>query len=145
MPQSSIRQLRNELIRFMPPWMQTENILLEYMDLSAFTVVQKTDALYVDGTPYIWDTTIGALKTALSIAGTGDYDVCAIEIIEEFVSGKAFVETNTNLTLLDAIAETIVDWIIAHKNQAIREMNPLLATADFGIAVRPAPDSIHIP
>ncbi len=130
---SQIRQLRNEIIRFMPPWMNTESQLLSYIDMSSFIVVQKIDGLYVDGTPYGWDTTIGDLKTALSIAGTGDYDVCVLDLIEEIdSSGYALIETNTNFIWLDAMVEAIVE-IIDYKTQAIREMNPLLATVDFGL------------
>jgi len=117
----------------MPPWMNTEKQLLDYMDLSAFTVVQKIDGLYVDGTPYSWDTTITALKAALAIGGTGDYDPCVIDLIDNIDgNGKVWIETNSNFILIDAIAETIVD-IIVYKNQSIREMNPLLATFDFGL------------
>ena len=127
-----LRQLRNEIIRFMPPWMNTESKLLDYMDMSAFTVVQKTDALYVDGTPYLYTTTLGELKTALSIAGTGDYDVCVIDIIEKIDGTSTWIETNTNFIWLDAIIEAVIE-IIEYKIQAIREMNPLLATSDFGV------------
>ena len=127
-----LRQLRNEIIRFMPPWMNTESILLDYMDMSAFTVVQKTDALYVDGVPYSYETTFEELKTALSIAGTGNYDVCVIDLIEKVEGTSTFIETNTNFIWLDAIIGAVIE-IIEYKAQAIREMNPLLATADFGI------------
>jgi len=120
----------------MPPWMNTESILLDYtlaLDLSAFTVVQKNDGLYVDGTLYGWDTTITALRTALSLGGSGDYDDCVIDLIEEVDgSGNVWIETNTNFILLDSFCEALVDFIL-YKQQAIREMNPLLATADFGL------------
>jgi len=133
MSQSSIRQIRNELIRFMPPWMNLESQLLEYFDLTGFTSSIKTDALYIDGTPYDWNTTLGALKTALSIPGTGDYDDCILDLIEEIDgNGKAWIETNTNFILLDAIAETIVDLIL-FQDQALTEMNAYLATKDFGL------------
>ena len=127
-----IRDLRKELIRFMPPWMSTESKLFNYMDMSAFTVVQKTDALYVDGTPYLYSTTLAELKAALSISGTGDYDVCVIDLIEKVEGTNTWIETNTNFIWLDAMIEAIIE-IIEYKRQAIREMNPLLATVDFGI------------
>lgn len=127
-----IRDLRKELIRFMPPWMNTESQLLDYMDMSSFTVVQKTDALYVDDVPYPYDTTLGELKTALSILGTGNYDVCVIDLIEKIEGTNTWIETNTNFIWLDAMIEAIIE-IVEYKRQAIREMNPILATAEFGI------------
>ena len=128
----SIRDYRNLLIKQMPPWMEVNDPdLLEYFSLAGFDYFEKEDTIIVDGTEYKRDEwTLGDFKTDLSIAGTGNYDDCIIDIIELIDSDdKVFIYTNPNFIQLDAMA-VMIKAKDDRRNQLITEMNPLLATLD---------------
>lgn len=128
----SIRDYRNLLIKQMPPGFELNDPdLLEYFSLSGFTYFERENSITVDGFEYIKDEwTLGDFKTDLSIAGTGNYDNCIIDIIEFIDSDdNVFVYTNPNFIMLDAMA-TIIKKKDDRRNQLITEMNPYQATLD---------------
>ena len=128
----SIRDYRALLAKQMPPWMEVnDSDLLQYFSLSGFDYFEKENVIIVDGVEYIrneW--TLGDFKTDLGIAGTGNYDDCIIDIIEEIDSDdNVFIYTNPNFIRLDAMA-VITKKKDDRRNQLLTEMNPLLATVD---------------
>jgi hypothetical protein len=128
----SIRDYRNLLIKQAPPYMEFNDAdLLNYFSLSGFDYFEKEDVIIVDGVEYNrQEWTLGDFKDALGIAGTGNYDVCVIDIIEKIDSNdNVFVYTNPNYIKYDSMA-VIVKKKDDRRNQLITEMNPLLATLD---------------
>lgn len=128
----SIREHRNILIAEMPPWMEVGDLdLLKYFSLDGHTYLEKIESIVVDGTEYARDEwTLGQLKTALAIPGTGNYDDCIIDLIEEIDSaGDVWIYTNPNFIQLDAMA-SILKKSDDRRNQLLTEMNPRLATQD---------------
>ena len=126
----SIRDYRNLLIEQMPPRMEVGDAdLLNYFSLSGFTYTEKVNSIIIDGTEYVRDEwTLGELKIDLSIAGTGNYDDCIIDLIEKIDSDdKVWIYTNPNFIQLDAMA-CIQKKIDDRRNRLITEMNPRLAT-----------------
>jgi len=128
----SIREYRELVKEQMPPWMELDDLdLFNYFSLAGHTHIEKIESIIIDGTEYIrneW--TLGALKTALGIAGTGNYDNCIIDIIEEIDSDdNVFIYTNPNIIQVDALA-VIQKKIDDRRDVIITEMNPRLATVD---------------
>jgi hypothetical protein len=128
----SIRDYRDLLIKQMPGWMELNDPdLLNYFSLSGFDYFEKEGVIVVDGTEYDrFEWTLGDFKTDLGIAGTGNYDDCIIDIIENIDSDdNVFIYTNPNYIMLDSMA-TIIKKKDDRRNLLITEMNPYLATVD---------------
>ena len=128
----SIREYRDLVIKQMPPWMEVSDPdLLNYFSLSAFTYIDKIESIIVDGAEYIkTEWTLGDFKDDLGILGTGNYDNCIIDIIEDIDSDdNVHIYTNPNLIMVDAMA-TILKKVDDRRNQLFTEINPRLATVD---------------
>lgn len=128
----SIRDYRNLLVKQMPPGFELNDPdLLEYFSLDGFTYFDRENSITVDGTEYIkTEWTLGDFKIDLSIAGTGNYDNCIIDIIE-FIDpddDKVYIYTNPNFIMIDSMA-TLIKKKDDRRNQLITEMNPYQATS----------------
>lgn len=130
--QLSVREYRELFIEQMPPWMELKDFdLLNYFSLSGHTHIEKMESIIIDDIEYIrneW--TLGELKTELSIAGTGNYDDCTLDILELIDSDdEVWVYTNPNFIQVDALS-VIQKKIDDRRDLVTTEMNPRLATVD---------------
>ncbi len=130
--QLSVREYRELIKEQMPPWMELVDFdLLNYFSLSGHTHTEKMESIIIDDVEYIrneW--TLGDLKTELSIAGTGNYDHCTLDILEQIDSDdNALIYTNPNYQQIDALA-VIQKKIDDRRDVITTEMNPRLATVD---------------
>jgi hypothetical protein len=128
----SIRDYRNILIDVMAPWMELGDLdLLEYFSLSGFSYTDKEESIIIDGFEYQKDEwTLKELKDDLGILGTGNYDDCTIDLIEEIdIDDKVYIYTNPNIIQIDAMAG-ILKKLDDRRNLLFTEMNPFLATVD---------------
>lgn len=126
----SLRDYRNILIDYMPPWMELgDPDLFLYFSLSGHTYTEKIDSIIVDGTVYNkTEWTLGDFKTDIGIAGTGNYDGCLIDIIELIDDNDdVYLYTNSNYIQLDGIS-VILKAIDDKRNRYFTELNPWLAT-----------------
>lgn len=130
--QLSVREYRELVKEQMPPWMELVDFdLLNYFSLSGHTHIEKMESIIIDDVEYIrkeW--TLGELKTELSIAGTGNYDDCTLDILEEIDSDdNVLIYTNPNYQQVDALA-VIQKKIDDRRDVIVTQMNPRLATVD---------------
>ncbi|MCK5613469.1 hypothetical protein KAR91_66985 [Candidatus Pacearchaeota archaeon] len=130
--QLSVREYRELFIEQMPPWMELKDFdLLNYFSLSGHTHTEKMESIIIDDIEYIrneW--TLGELKTELSIAGTGNYDNCTLDILELIDSDdEVWIYTNPNFIQIDALS-VIQKKIDDRRDLVTTEMNPRLATVD---------------
>ncbi len=128
----SVREYRELFVEQMPPWMETKDFdLLNYFSLSGHSYTEKMESIVIDDIEYIrneW--TLGELKTELGIAGTGNYDDCTLDILEEIDSeDEVWAYTNPNYIQIDALA-VIQKKIDDRRDLITTEMNPRLATVD---------------
>jgi len=128
----SIKEYRKILIDQMPPWMITKELdLLSYFSLAGYSYLDKLESIVIDDIEYQKDEwTFAELKSELGIVGTGNYDACTIDMIEQIDDeDNVLIYTNPNIIMLDAIA-AILQKLDRRRNQFLTETNPWLATVD---------------
>ncbi|MCP4749375.1 MAG: hypothetical protein GY866_00645, partial [Proteobacteria bacterium] len=130
----TVQDYRDEIIRYTPSWFADgcrDKNLLEYFSLAGRTVEERKDSIVVDLVEYgREDWTLGQLKTELGIPGTGNYDDCVVDMIEEIDDeGAVWIYTNPNVVLLDAMA-VVLKKLHEHREMLKTEINLVVATSD---------------